>query len=451
MVSNIADHAKHMLELLEDIKNYRDKKEELKKITEQINKLPREQQEQKKREQLKGKTYEEITKSYDQQILNLLGNIEEQNSEIYHIVELESYITTAPGSISKEAVTKAEVTLPISKEPLKYLRLSKKELNNLIDELNISKEYVKDFVKKQTKQKGIVIKREYSIYSPSGIGKFVNTFMNNFTISITKNYPQLFKKLSDDFKKADIKMLFKTYVSLMIFFTIISFPIFIILFSILFRGVITGILLGIVGTALTLALFYLYPSNLANKRRKKIKNDLPFAMIHMSAVAGSGARPIDIFDLMLSSGEYEELGKEINKIMNYVNLFGYDLTTALKNVAATTPSPDFKELLNGMISAIETGGDLKGYLEGKAIDELNTYKLERKKYVESLETYSDIYTAILIAAPLLFIVVLAIINTIGGQIGGFSVATLATFGTYGLIPILNIGFIVFLTISQPEI
>ena len=385
------------------------------------------------------------------QILNLLKQIEEKNSEIYHTVELESYITTAPESMSKESIGKAEIPLPVSKEPLKYLRLSRKELNNLIEELNISKEYVKEFVKKQTKQKGIVIKKEYSIYSPSGIGKFVNTFMNNFTISITKNYPQLFKKLSDDFKKADIKVLFKTYVSLMIFFTIISLPIFIILLSILFGKISTGILLGIVGTGLTLALFYLYPSNLANTRKKKIKNDLPFAMIHMAAVAGSGARPIDIFDLMLSSGEYEELGKEINKIMNYVNLFGYNLTTALKNVAMTTPSPDFKELLNGMISAIETGGDLKGYLEGKAIDELNTYKLERKKYVESLETYSDIYTAILIAAPLLFIVVLAIINTIGGQIGGFSVGTIATFGTYGAIPLLNIGFIVFLTISQPEI
>jgi len=434
MASNITDSANHMLELLEDIKNYKDKKEELKK-----------------KELIKGKQYEEIIKSYDQQILNLLKQIEEKNSEIYHTVELESYITTAPESMSKESIGKAEIPLPVSKEPLKYLRLSRKELNNLIEELNISKEYVKEFVKKQTKQKGIVIKKEYSIYSPSGIGKFVNTFMNNFTISITKNYPQLFKKLSDDFKKADIKVLFKTYVSLMIFFTIISLPIFIILLSILFGKISTGILLGIVGTGLTLALFYLYPSNLANTRKKKIKNDLPFAMIHMAAVAGSGARPIDIFDLMLSSGEYEELGKEINKIMNYVNLFGYNLTTALKNVAMTTPSPDFKELLNGMISAIETGGDLKGYLEGKAIDELNTYKLERKKYVESLETYSDIYTAILIAAPLLFIVVLAIINTIGGQIGGFSVGTIATFGTYGAIPLLNIGFIVFLTISQPEI
>ena len=434
MASNITDSANHMLELLEDIRNYKDKKEELKK-----------------KELIKGKQYEEIIKSYNQQILNLLKQIEEKNSEIYHTVELESYITTAPESMSKESIGKAEIPLPVSKEPLKYLRLSRKELNNLIEELNISKEYVKEFVKKQTKQKGIVIKKEYSIYSPSGIGKFVNTFMNNFTISITKSYPQLFKKLSDDFKKADIKVLFKTYVSLMIFFTIISLPIFIILLSILFGKIITGILLGIVGTGLTLALFYLYPSNLANTRKKKIKNDLPFAMIHMAAVAGSGARPIDIFDLMLSSGEYEELGKEINKIMNYVNLFGYNLTTALKNVAMTTPSPDFKELLNGMISAIETGGDLKGYLEGKAIDELNTYKLERKKYVESLETYSDIYTAILIAAPLLFIVVLAIINTIGGQIGGFSVGTIATFGTYGAIPLLNIGFIVFLTISQPEI
>ena len=246
MASNITDSANHMLELLEDIRNYKDKKEELKK-----------------KELIKGKQYEEIIKSYDQQILNLLKQIEEKNSEIYHTVELESYITTAPESMSKESIGKAEIPLPVSKEPLKYLRLSRKELNNLIEELNISKEYVKEFVKKQTKQKGIVIKKEYSIYSPSGIGKFVNTFMNNFTISITKNYPQLFKKLSDDFKKADIKVLFKTYVSLMIFFTIISLPIFIILLSILFGKISTGILLGIVGTGLTLALFYLYPSNLA--------------------------------------------------------------------------------------------------------------------------------------------------------------------------------------------
>lgn len=432
MVSNIVSRTEHMLQLLEDLKTYKEKKRILKK-------------------EPKKKEYDQLLKSYDEQILNTIKKLEAENSEIYHTVELESFIRTAPEAMVKEKVIKEKTQLPISKEPIKYLRLSKKQLMKLREELNISKTEVKEFVKKQMKKKGPELKKEYSIYVPSGIGKVANSIMNNFTIYLTKNYPQYFEKINKDFKKADIKMLFKTYISLMLFITALSFPISIILFSLILKNFITGFVLGFVGMALTLVFLYAYPSNLVNSRKRKIKNDLPFAMVHMAAVAGSGARPIDIFDLMLGSGEYKELGKEINKIMNYVNLFGYDLTTALKNVAETTPSPEFKELLNGMTSTIETGGDLKGYLEGKATDELNTYKLERKKYVEALATFSDIYTAILIAAPLLFVVVLAIINAIGGNIGGFTVATLATGGTYVVLPLLNIGFIVFLTISQPEI
>lgn len=433
MVSKIADHAERMLQLLEDIKTYKEKKQSLLK------------------EPVKKKEYEQLLKSYNEQILNTLNKLEQENNSIYHLVELESFIRTAPEAIVKEVKIKEETLLPVSKEPIKYLRLSKKQLTRLMEELSITRDEVKEFVKKQTKKKGQELRKEYSIYVPSGIGKIANTFMNNLTVYLTKNYPKYLENLSKDYKKADIKMLFMTYVSLMLFMTALSFPISIILFSLMFKNFITGFLFGFVGMILTFVLMYAYPSNLVKSRKRKIKNDLPFAMVHMAAVAGSGARPIDIFDLMLTSGEYQELGKEINKIMNYVNLFGYDLTTALKNVADTTPSPEFKELLNGMTSTIETGGDLKGYLEGKAIDELNTYKLERKKYVEALSTFSDIYTAILIAAPLLFVVVLAIINAIGGNIGGFTVATLATAGTYVVIPLLNIVFIVFLTISQPEI
>ena len=85
-----------------------------------------------------------------------------------------------------------------------------------------------------------------------------------------------------------------------------------------------------------------------------------------------------------------------------------------------------------------------------AEDTMNTYRLERKKYVETLSTYSDIYTGILIAAPLLFMVTLAIINILGGVIAGLSVGTLALFGTYIVIPFLNIVFILFLNIVQPE-
>ncbi len=67
-----------------------------------------------------------------------------------------------------------------------------------------------------------------------------------------------------------------------------------------------------------------------------------------------------------------------------------------------------------------------------------------------MATYSDMYTGILIAAPLLFMTTLAIINVIGGSIGGLSVKTISIAGTYLIIPFLNIIFLVFLSIIQPE-
>ena len=170
----------------------------------------------------------------------------------------------------------------------------------------------------------------------------------------------------------------------------------------------------------------------------------------MAAIAGSGAQPISMFRLLLNSGEYKGLESEIKKIVNYVNLFGYDLSTALKTVSSTTPSKRFKDVLSGLAATIESGGSLKSYLSSMAEDTMNTYKLDRKKYVESLSTYSDIYTGVLIAAPLLFLVTLAIINVLGGAIGGIGVATIAIFGTYVAIPVLNIMFVLFLNIIQPE-
>ena len=167
--------------------------------------------------------------------------------------------------------------------------------------------------------------------------------------------------------------------------------------------------LAIIAAIVTFTLFYYYPSTVIGSHNRIIKNDLPFVIIHMAAVASSGSKPSSIFKLILSSGEYKGIQSEIKKIVNYVNLFGYDISTALRTVATTTPSARFKDLLNGMVSTIQSGGDLKGYLQQMAEESMNTYTLERKKYVETLSTYSDIYTGVLIAAPLLFILTLSII------------------------------------------
>ncbi len=80
-----------------------------------------------------------------------------------------------------------------------------------------------------------------------------------------------------------------------------------------------------------------------------------------------------------------------------------------------------------------------------------SYRLERQKYVESLSTYSDIYTGVLIAAPLFFVTALSLVSMLGGTIGGIRITFIITFGTYVAIPLLNVAFIMFLEMSQPEI
>ena len=91
-----------------------------------------------------------------------------------------------------------------------------------------------------------------------------------------------------------------------------------------------------------------------------------------------------------------------------MDIFGMDITSAVRNVADRTPSQKFKQFLVGIVSTIETGGDLKKYLETTAKEALFEYKLKREKYLQTPSTYADFYTAVLIAAPLFFVSILSI-------------------------------------------
>ncbi len=398
-------------------------------------------QEKKKRKLIVSRAEKRLIDECNKTILNLLDKIKEENSQIYFLLQSEPKI---------EVKKISEISVPVTAA---FLKLTKKDLQKYLEELKITKEEVKKFIVSQKKKdvERLYQKTDYTVYQSSKFGKTANKFVEPLTVYLTTKYPDLFKPLIDSLKLVSINMLSKSYISIMLFGSIIAFFAIGILAGLYFFSIIKGFAIGLLGMIATLGVIYYYPKSNIEGRKKRIKNELPFAIVHMAAVAGSGTQPINMFTLLLESGEYKELSREIRKIMNYVNVFGYNLSTALKAAAATTPSPEFGELLNGIISAIETGGDLRAYLDGKAVDSLNGYKLERQKYVETIATYSDIYTSILIAAPLLFVTTLTIINVIGGEVGGLSVTTIATIGTFGVIPLLNVGFMMFLTLTQTEI
>ena len=314
-------------------------------------------------------------------------------------------------------------------------------------------------IKQATQLKEILKKRHLKIYSPSIIGTIANISVRRLSVYLIDSFPDFFKKFYLQLRLANIKLLSNTYVNIMVFLSLFSAFLFGLTASIMsfvqndpwFLIISKAFLMAAIGAAILAGIMIYYPSTNIKKRRRSINTNLPFAIDHMSSLVASGVSPATMFGLLAQSKEYGVVSLEIEKISNFIDVFGYDLITAAKSVAATTPSAQLKEFFDGLISTIETGGSLKNYLSQRSKESMLAYRLERQKYVESISTYSDIYTGVLIAAPLFFVSALSLVSMLGGKIGGFEVDTVIAFGTYLIIPALNVLFIIFLEFNQPEV
>ncbi len=271
-----------------------------------------------------------------------------------------------------------------------------------------------------------------------------------------------FKELNEDLRQANMPFLTVTYLS-MIFFTTLLISIFSLLFfatsffiSFFPPGISPEITLDYVainlGISLALPLItffsiYYYPKSEAKSFGDKIDHELPFATIHMSAVAGSGIEPSEIFKIIALGEEYPNTKIEMKKIINQVNVYGFDLVTALKNTARETSSQKLSELLNGVSTTISGGGNLTNFLDERAEGLLYDYRLEREKYNKESETFMDIYIGVVIAAPMILMLLFILMGMTGMGLelgpGALSIIMVTA------IAIINIFFLLFLNLKQP--
>ena len=195
--------------------------------------------------------------------------------------------------------------------------------------------------------------------------------------------------------------------------------------------------------------FYFYPASEKGSVGKRISDELPFVTIHMAAIAGSNIEPTRIFRIIANSPEYPTVGLEMKKIVNQVEVYGYDLVSALRNATKSTSNQKLGDLFSGLSTNIVSGGDLKNYLEKKAENFLKDYKLERNKYTSLAETFMDIYISVMITAPLILVVMLIIMNVTGLSIGLPFMWVMALI--IGIVVLINIIFIIALEVKQPRV
>ena len=292
--------------------------------------------------------------------------------------------------------------------------------------------------------------------------KFSDRFFSGLSDSVIDS--EVFRLMKRDLFKSNLMYSPKGYVSMIFFTTMISFivSVFVAAFFLFFDVVpylaVAGDPFGgrimrvfwipVVFPPIVFLSMLFYPSAERKSLEKKIDTELPFATIHMSAISSSSIEPSRIFTIIVSTNEYPSLQKEFTKLINDINVHGYDLVTALRNSSSRSPSRKLSELYGGLVTTITSGGVLSDFFDQRSQTLMLDYTLNREKETKANETFMDIYISIVIAAPMVLMLLLIMM-----QISGLGISlssTTITMIMIGAVAMINVVFLTFLQLRKPR-
>jgi Flp pilus assembly protein TadB len=386
------------------------------------------------------------------QIKSLKGSLKKVNEKLPETLNKISLVSPLnPKTIQLspvETIKDTPLKIPQKVKPKKKLVL-----------LGLEKETLK-----RLKSKKKEVKRE-KIKKPSIYVKTASKIFSNISMPLSEE--KMFKRMRKDLIRADLQFIPANYISVLLFTTLLSviLGIFLFVFFLFFNinptiPIITSVEESITARFLktfwilfvvpigTFLFIYFYPSLERKAIETKIGQELPFATIHMSAIAGSMIEPSKIFKIIILTKEYPSLEKKFTRLLNEINVYGYDLASALKNMASNNPGTKLSDLFNGIAVTINSGGDLPEFFNKRSESLLFEHRLEREKQTRSAETFMDIYISVVIAAPMILMILLMMMKISGLGISlNTSMITLIMISS---ITLINILFLSFLHLKQPK-
>lgn len=318
-------------------------------------------------------------------------------------------------------------------------------------------------VTRQRGEKEKVVKKKGK--RPSGYIKISSKYFYNLSASFLKR--GFFRDLKRDMVRGNLDFVPAAYISTIFFSTMVAgiigilAAIFLSIFTVTFSppfivGAEGGFLERFLKffwiiILLPLATFifgYTYPGLERKSLERKIDYELPFATINMSAISNSMIEPSKIFGILVSTGEYPNLSKELIKLQNEINVYGYDLVTALRNRSFNSPSKKLSELFNGLATTITSGGNLPVFFDKRSQTLLFEHRLDVERQGKAAETFMDIYISVVIAAPMVLMLLLMMMSISGLGIT-LSPSTISLIMILA-VSLINIFFLAFLHLRQPD-
>lgn len=190
------------------------------------------------------------------------------------------------------------------------------------------------------------------------------------------------------------------------------------------------------------------PDIQSTTRARDIDAKLPYAINFIATMSSAGASPAQIFKSLSGQSIYGEVANEAAWIHRDMEMLGMDILVALNRAIGRSPSDRFKDFLQGAITTLSTGGNLKDYFVNKADQFILDNRQIQTKFLESLGVLAESFVVVVVAAPLFLLVILSVMASFGGdaqrtlQIGYLLVLL--------MLPLAQLGFAVTVKVSTPE-
>ncbi|ADI74267.1 Type II secretion system F domain protein [Methanohalobium evestigatum Z-7303] len=173
-----------------------------------------------------------------------------------------------------------------------------------------------------------------------------------------------------------------------------------------------GILIFLIGFYTTYFVYLSIPSLKANIRKTSIDQSLIHVTTYLYAMTRGGG--LSLFDIFKSLSNHKHIygtaAEEFGYIVRDMEFFGHDIITALQNAKLRTPSQNFRELIDGLISILSSGGDITAYLKNKTEQYRSVAKTEQQTFLETLGILAESYVSVFVVAPLFLMTILVVLG-----------------------------------------
>lgn len=205
-----------------------------------------------------------------------------------------------------------------------------------------------------------------------------------------------------------------------------------------------ALVLGSAAYLLTLVL----PAARALGRARSINSKLPYAINYLSTMAAAGATPEQLFGTLAEQPLYSEVAVEAQWIARDMRVLGQDVVTALQNGIDRSPSDKWRDFLQGAVTTLTSGSDLKAFFAAKADQYLYENRQDQRKFLEGLGVLAESFVTVVVAAPLFLIVILSVMTSFGGSPQDALLIGYAL--VFIVIPLSQLGFAWTITVMTPE-